>query len=378
MPDVSLVPVDHQPDFGGVSFVPVDHDPFSADGMIEQARTQLEGQPHRLATGAAPPAVSAPVADTPAVFGESYNRGSADTGAPSRAATENPTAAPISSTPPSFAWRTWGGIGAAMPEAHGANAPVRDLLARALISAATLPQRAIDASKEDVEHLGKDGYTPRSIGPAVETALMMMGGSSTVPAGANELRAGLKLPMDSASRMARAKQMGFRTDMPLYHGSGTEFSSPRAVSTNAAGMEPPGVSLALDPDLAGLFAENSVSKGAGQHNPQIYPLLHRAERPTSLTLDGSETHGEVVGALRDAFEAGYDAVMIKNYTAGGRVKPQSIIIVRDGNQLRSPNAAFDPARKFDPYLLAGVSGLSAVPVTLLGQASDNGSDGARP
>lgn len=48
MPDVTLVPVDHEPDFGGVSFVPVDHNPFSADDMIAQARTQLASQPDRM------------------------------------------------------------------------------------------------------------------------------------------------------------------------------------------------------------------------------------------------------------------------------------------------------------------------------------------
>jgi hypothetical protein len=44
---------------------------------------------------------------------------------------------------------------------------------------------------------------------------------------------------------------------------------------------------------------------------------------------------------------------------------------RDANQLRSPNAAFDRARKFDPYLLAGVSGSSVLPATFLGQGSDD-------
>src|SRR6266702_2800275 len=63
MPDFSLVPVDHQPDFGDVSFVPVDHDPFSADGMIEQARTQLESQPQRLAAAAGLPDVDKPTVD---------------------------------------------------------------------------------------------------------------------------------------------------------------------------------------------------------------------------------------------------------------------------------------------------------------------------
>lgn len=40
---------------------------------------------------------------------------------------------------------------------------------------ATLPQRALEANATDVEHLDEDGYTFRSIGPALETALTMAG-----------------------------------------------------------------------------------------------------------------------------------------------------------------------------------------------------------
>ena len=49
MPDFSLVPVDHLPDFEGASLVPVDHDPFSADGMTQQAQTQSESPPQPFA-----------------------------------------------------------------------------------------------------------------------------------------------------------------------------------------------------------------------------------------------------------------------------------------------------------------------------------------
>jgi len=45
MPGYTLVPVDYQPDFDGYSLVPVDYDPFSADGPIQQARTQPASQP---------------------------------------------------------------------------------------------------------------------------------------------------------------------------------------------------------------------------------------------------------------------------------------------------------------------------------------------
>lgn len=57
---------------------------------------------------------------------------------------------------------------------------------------ASLPKRAIDASAQDVQHLGESGYTPTAIGPAVETALNMIGGAGVVPAEANTLRSGIK------------------------------------------------------------------------------------------------------------------------------------------------------------------------------------------
>jgi hypothetical protein len=44
MADYSLVPVDYLPDFEGVSLVPVDYDPVSADGVIQQAQGQVQGE----------------------------------------------------------------------------------------------------------------------------------------------------------------------------------------------------------------------------------------------------------------------------------------------------------------------------------------------
>lgn len=52
MSDVSLVPVDHQPDFENVSLVPVDHDPFSDDGVTQQPQSQqAQGQPAQMQSG---------------------------------------------------------------------------------------------------------------------------------------------------------------------------------------------------------------------------------------------------------------------------------------------------------------------------------------
>ena len=45
MPNYSLVPVDHQPDFDDYSLVPVDHDPFVADGVTQLAQFQQSPRP---------------------------------------------------------------------------------------------------------------------------------------------------------------------------------------------------------------------------------------------------------------------------------------------------------------------------------------------
>jgi A nuclease of the HNH/ENDO VII superfamily with conserved WHH len=158
MPDFSLVPVDHQPDFSDVSLVPVDHDPFSADDMIQRARAQLASQPQRLATSDAP---------------------------------------------------VPGDVNAAMPEAYqNPNVGLGAVLMRAATGLAALPQRAIDASATDVQHFGEDGYTPQAIGPAVETALMMTGGPGIVPAGMIPAAKGIARGVAAAGERAAAIAKG--------------------------------------------------------------------------------------------------------------------------------------------------------------------------
>jgi hypothetical protein len=63
----------------------------------------------------------------------------------------------------------WGMVGAAMPESYGANSPIKDPLANALVSAATLPKRAMDASEKMVRTGEYDA------GPFVEAAMLPMG-----------------------------------------------------------------------------------------------------------------------------------------------------------------------------------------------------------
>jgi hypothetical protein len=178
MPDFSLVPVEHQPDFSDVSLIPVDHDPFSADGAIQQPGMQPESQLQRATT------YNDPEGDAAAMSPETY---------------VNP-----------FVKRTLGDL-------------------------ATLPQRAIDAAKISAAHnygpspdVMSDSDAP-FVDPlpsvAAETALTMMGGSRPVPVAtgmipaakgvagsvAEEAGAGLRALTDAAPRSpaSRAAEKGY-------------------------------------------------------------------------------------------------------------------------------------------------------------------------
>jgi hypothetical protein len=101
----------------------------------------------------------------------------------------------------------WGKVGAAMPESYGADAPVQDVLARAIMSTAALPKRLIDANAESMQHTfgpGPQTMTTDELpwdqrdplpGVSAEAAMTVMGGAGVVPTEANTFRMGLKAPV---------------------------------------------------------------------------------------------------------------------------------------------------------------------------------------
>lgn len=70
-----------------------------------------------------------------------------------------------------------------------------------------------------------------------------------------------ELPMDEASRMARAKEMGFDTDKTWYHGTGgnIEAFNPELLGANTTGPSKGlGVHLSKSPELANEYAKESA------------------------------------------------------------------------------------------------------------------------
>ena len=86
--------------------------------------------------------------------------------------------------------------------------------------------------------------------------------------------------------------------------------------------------------------------------------------------------GEIQASLKKAWDQGYDAVTIKNYTSPDGRKG-TVLVVKDLAQLRSPLARFDPKNRNSADLLAGLAGAGILaPMFLSGGQSQSASPAA--
>lgn len=154
-----------------------------------------------------------------------------------------------------------------------------------------------------------------------------------------------------AERITRAKSMGFHTRIPLYHGTNAEFDAFDPTIASAKTNNPAAQSAifaAGDPETAAEFA----GKASPTSSPRVLHLLHRAQRPASLDLDGTETNQEIAATLKDAFDKGHDAVRMTNYTTPAGKKGKVIFAIKHPSQLRLASAAFDPQMRESALLSA--------------------------
>ena len=80
-----------------------------------------------------------------------------------------------------------------------------------------------------------------------------------------------------------------------------------------------------------------------------------------IDLTGREKDLEIAATVMDTWEAGYDAILFKNYTTPGGKTGKSFILVKDPAQLRKKGAAFDKAKRHSAELMAGLALTAAMP-----------------
>jgi hypothetical protein len=160
------------------------------------------------------------------------------------------------------------------------------------------------------------------------------------------------LDMSETARMSRAKDMGFDTSSTYYHGT-LKADPIDELRGSQDGTYGKGVYLA--PDAYG--AEKYAGFGrVTQYGGSIYPLKVKSGKFWSVADQGlprdsfSGTNDDIVKELKDRGYIGIDAPNER--------------VVFDSQNIRSINAAFDPAKKDSSNLLAG-----ALPVGAIGAAS---------
>ena len=180
------------------------------------------------------------------------------------------------------------------------------------------------------------------------------------------------LAMDHASRMQRARELGYDPDTTLYHGTNKEFDS-FDTGKSGSGVGTAGQSATwLTPSPAEASAWAKVTGGGNgdrvlpvhtrMTNPKIISSseltqLRIPSKPDTLAYNSKVFEAE----LEKARAAGHDGVVFKNVDEGFAHGAQDQIAVFDPSNIRSKFAAFDPAQSHSPNLLASNAREGAVP-----------------
>jgi len=160
---------------------------------------------------------------------------------------------------------------------------------------------------------------------------------------------GSKLPMDEASRMQRARGMGFDVDAPLYHGTNADFDEFRVSEDGNFG---PGVYLTRNPRDASQYA--GATDGAN-----VRPVYIRGR------LADEEAWGDAIesasqkspNATTEEWDRQAVAMLKKQGYAG--IDGDGQISIFDPSNIRGKFAKFDPSQEGSSKLLSAFPGGTA-------------------
>jgi hypothetical protein len=161
--------------------------------------------------------------------------------------------------------------------------------------------------------------------------------------------------MDEASRMARARELGYDTDRVWYHGT-----NERGYTELKPDMRDPGLWLTTDKMNASNYARGD---DADLHYLRAKPgKSFVVESADDVTFKPSHEGSELpfdnnVDIVRHAFANGYDSV---RFPYGNFSESGDTLVVRRGNQVRSVDAEFDPSKASSTNLLAANPSTAAI------------------
>lgn len=170
------------------------------------------------------------------------------------------------------------------------------------------------------------------------------------------------LDMSPQARQQRAKEQGFTTE--AYHGMGRAMEGDAVVighpERSDTGFLGTGFYASESPRIASGYASMKGARAApGSEAPNVMPLRLKLENPKVISPAEKQRLSGMPQFERDDWlaeqqRAGHDGVVVE-YGDGKRE-----YMVPDASQVRSTQAAFDPAKRGSGNILAGTAGAVAV------------------
>lgn len=158
------------------------------------------------------------------------------------------------------------------------------------------------------------------------------------------------LPMDTASRMARADEM---FPIEAYHGTaGDDFGEFRD-QRGRPSLPVDGATWFSDVPSPANHIAASRMESAGQEHGRVMPVRLHLENP--LVVDAGGRHAVDVPGIKDAAARGHDGVILENVREFGSDNLTTSYAVFDPKNIRSRFAAFDPAKRNSTDLLASIA-----------------------
>lgn len=177
--------------------------------------------------------------------------------------------------------------------------------------------------------------------------------------GAGPVMRGTNAALDMApeARAARAAEQGFDTSRTLYHGTGKDFTAFDNTKIQRPGFGY-GHHVAESPILASKYAEQYPS---GQHVMPLYMRKGNVAGPDVYATVSRQVEDELGYPVEQEISKrlmgmGYDTIEYKHGRWANMPEgTDTAYVALKPENLRSVNAAFDPARANDPDLLAALS-----------------------